>query len=111
MALGVAEYRSGHFAEADAALTAAAKGGEKNPHVTGTSEFFRAMCLFRLGKEDEARKPAAAAAMKPLPADEKNPLAGNASPDDLILWMAYKEAKALIRFEPAPAAPAPPGDK
>ena len=32
-------------------------------------------------------------------------LAGNANPDDLILWMAYKEARALIKFEPDPAAP------
>jgi hypothetical protein len=50
---------------------------------------------------------AAAARMKPLPKDEKNPLAGNAIADDLILWMAYKEAKALIKFESAPAAPVP----
>ena len=69
------------------------------------------MTLFRLGKEDEARKlaTATAAAMKPLPKDEKNPLAGNASPDDLILWMAYREAKALIKFEPTLTAPAPKG--
>lgn len=31
LALGMAEYRSGRFAEADAVLTAAAKGGEKSP--------------------------------------------------------------------------------
>jgi tetratricopeptide (TPR) repeat protein len=113
MALGMAEYRSGHFAEADAALIAAAKGDEDNPHVAGTSALYRAMSLFRQGKEDEARKlaTAAAATMKPLPKDDKNPLAGNASPDDLILWMAYKEAKALIKFEPAPAAPEPPSGK
>jgi hypothetical protein len=43
--------------------------------------------------------------MKPLPKDEKNPLADDANHDDLILWLAYKEAKALIKFEPAPAAP------
>ena len=59
------------------------------------------MSLFRQGREDEARKLAteAAAKMKPLLRDEKNPLAGNASPDDLILWLAYKEAKAMIKFE------------
>jgi eukaryotic-like serine/threonine-protein kinase len=113
MALGMAEYRSGQFAEADAALIAAAKGAENNPHVAGTSALYRAMSLFRQGKEDEARKlaTAAAAKMKPLPKDEKNPLADNANPDDLILWLAYKEAKALIQFEPAPAAPAPPSGK
>ena len=45
---------------------------------------------------------AAAAKMKPLPKDDKNPLAGDADHDDLILWLAYKEAKALIQFNPAP---------
>ena len=62
--------------------------------------------MFRQGKEDEARKLAAEAAakMKPLPKDEKNPLAGNATPDDLILWLAYKEARALIQFDAAPPA-------
>jgi hypothetical protein len=37
--------------------------------------------------------------MKPLPADEKNPLGDNGTANDLVLWMAYKEAKALIQFE------------
>jgi hypothetical protein len=43
--------------------------------------------------------------MKPLPKDDKNPLAGGASPDDLMLWLAYKEAKGLIQFDAAPAPP------
>ncbi len=62
------------------------------------------MNLFRQGKEDEARQLATetAAKMKPLPRDEKNPLAGAATPDDLILWLAYKEAQALIQFASAP---------
>ena len=34
-----------------------------------------------------------------LPKDENNPLAGDADHDDLILWLAYKEAKATIKFE------------
>jgi hypothetical protein len=42
--------------------------------------------------------------MKPLPKDEKNPLADKANHDDLILWLAYKEAKALIGFDATPAA-------
>ena len=45
--------------------------------------------------------------MKLLPADEQNPLKGEANADDLILWLAYKEAKALIRF----GAPPPPKAK
>ena len=70
----------------------------------GTSPFYRAMHLFRQGKKDEARKLAitATAKMKPLPPDEQNPLAGSAKNDDLILWLAYKEAKAMIKFEPVP---------
>jgi tetratricopeptide (TPR) repeat protein len=113
MTLGLAEYRSGHFAEADAALIAAAKIGRDNFYVAGPSALYRAMSLFRQGKQEEARKLAieAASKMKPLPCDEKDPLAGNAYHNDLIVWMAYKEAKAIIQFEPAPAAPAPPGGK
>jgi hypothetical protein len=65
------------------------------------------MSLFRQGKKDDARKLAteAAATMKPLPADEQNPLSGDANADDLILWLAYKEAQAMIEFDAAPAAP------
>jgi hypothetical protein len=61
------------------------------------------MSWFRQGKHDEARKLAlaAAATMKPLPKDEQNPLANHATHDDLILWLAYKEAKAMLKFEAA----------
>ncbi|MGO9471166.1 MAG: hypothetical protein ACLQVF_44320 [Isosphaeraceae bacterium] len=113
LTLGMAEYRSGHDAAAIEALLAAAKAGSDNPMVTGISAFYRAMSLSRQGKSDEARKLAIAAAaqMKPLPKDEQNPPAGDAYWDDLILWLAYKEAKAMIHFEAPPAAPATPGGK
>jgi hypothetical protein len=40
--------------------------------------------------------------MKPLPADEKNPLVdGRSDHDDLILWLAFKEARALLNALPA----------
>src|SRR5262249_46909824 len=101
MALGMAEYRSGHFAAADSALTAAMQAGKNNSHIAGTSAFYLAMSLFRQGNKDEARKIAteAAAKMKPLPKDEKHPMAEGADADDLILWLAYKEAKALLGFD------------
>jgi hypothetical protein len=104
LALGMAEYRSGNYAAADEALLAAEKAGPTNRFVTGTSPFYRALSLFRQGHEGEARKLAitAAAKMKPLPRDEKNPLTGARDHDDLILWLAYKEAKAVIKFEPVP---------
>jgi tetratricopeptide (TPR) repeat protein len=95
MALGMAEYRSGHFAEAAAALEAAADnakvskdlGAAEAFYVSDTSAFYRAMGLFRQGKKDEAEKLAteAAAKMVPLPRDERNPLSGGANHNDLIL--------------------------
>jgi hypothetical protein len=105
--LGMAEYRSGNFVEADAALLAAVKYSRLRPPLPGTANFYRAMSLFRQGKENEARKLAtdAAAGMKPLPKDEQNPLADGATPDDLLLWLAYREARALIGFDAAPTAP------
>jgi tetratricopeptide (TPR) repeat protein len=104
LALGMAEYRSGNYGAADKALLAAAAAGKNTPCVTGSSAFYRAMSLFRQGKRDEARKLAVAAAakMKPLPRDEQNPLEGGANADDLTLWLAYKEAKAMIKFDAAP---------
>ena len=101
LALGMAEYRSGHDTAAQEALLAAATANPSNPAVTGIAAFYRAMSLFRQGKHDDARKLALAAAakMKPLPKDEQNPLANNANHDDLILWLAYKEAKAMLKFE------------
>jgi tetratricopeptide (TPR) repeat protein len=103
MTLGMAEYRNGNYAAADKALLAAVKAGPNSRYVTSTSPFYRAMSLFRQGKVEEARKLAlaATATMKPLPQHENNPLAGDANHDDLILWLAYKEAKALIQFDAA----------
>ncbi len=100
LTLGMAEYRSGHFAAADEALLAASKLGKNNYHVSVTATFYRAMSLYRQGKEAAAQDLAtkAVAKMKPLPTDEKNPLAGNAVAGDLILWMACKEARALLKF-------------
>jgi tetratricopeptide (TPR) repeat protein len=115
LALGMAEYRSGNEVAAQKALLAAAEYGSP-ASLPGTAAFYRAMSLFRRGKRDEARKLAAAAAsgMKPFPRDEENPLAaagndedGNRHCDNLILWLAYREAKALIHFDAARGAGAP----
>ncbi len=105
--LGIAEYRSGRFVEADASLLAGANGGITNSSVVFTAAFYRAMSLFRQGKEKEARQLASGAAikMKPLPKDEENPLAGGNDADDLILWLTYKEALAMIKFGRGPGRP------
>jgi serine/threonine protein kinase len=71
------------------------------------SGFYRAMSLFRQGKRDEARKLAIETArrMEPFPKDEQNPLANGAYYDTQIMWLAYKEANAMIKFDAALAAP------
>lgn len=112
--LGWAEYRAGHFPEADSGLIAAIENVGPSHEAAGqSSTFCLAMSLYRQGKPDEARKLAieTRAKMKPLPADEQNPLAGQADHNDLLVWLAYKEAKALIGFDPPPAAPLKPDGK
>src|SRR5262249_46001474 len=104
LALGMAEYRSGHHAVAEKALLAAAKAGSNSPHLVGTAALYRAMSLFRQGKKEEARKVAMAAAakMKPLPKDDNNPLVGGGDHNDLILGLASKEALALLKIKLSP---------
>ena len=66
------------------------------------------MCLSDQGKVDEARAVAAEAAakMNPFPADDQNPLAGNVNHDRLIVWLACRQAQALL--QPAAATDGPP---
>jgi tetratricopeptide (TPR) repeat protein len=37
--------------------------------------------------------------MRPLPDDDQNPLASGASGDDMIIWLAYREAAAMLGVE------------
>lgn len=97
-ALGMAEYRAGDAAAAEKTLlAAAAKAGGTNPYVTGTAAFFRAMCLFRQGKQAEARKLVAETAANLKPPADQSPLAAAVMHNDLILWLARKEAKDMIK--------------
>jgi hypothetical protein len=83
-------------------------GQQKSP-VWLTSAFYRAMILFHQSKPDEARKLVtdAASKMKPLPKDPSL----HFQRDDLITWMAYKEAKALLGPQTTSAAAGQPGAK
>src|SRR5262249_53291983 len=101
LALGMAEHRSGNYAAADEALRAADKAGPNNRYIAGISRFYRAMNMFRQGQKEDARGLAitAKAKMHPLPMDEGNPLADDRDHDDLILWLAYREANAMVQFE------------
>jgi hypothetical protein len=109
LSLGMAEYRSGHFAAADEALQAAIKGvagdnSEQHRYIVGgTAVFYQAMSFIQQGKINEARALFAEteAKMKLLPTEDQNPTAGNIYQDDfyhddLILWLACKEAQAML---------------
>lgn len=98
MALGMAEYRHSHFSAADQALSSAGEMDGGDPLVQGTARFYHAMSLFKQGKQAEAFQQfyKAVVQMKPLPANEKQPLANGADADSIILWLAYKEAKTLL---------------
>ncbi len=106
--LGLAEYRNGQYAAAEASLSIAEQTVGPFPEITGTSRLFRAMTLFRQGKSEEARKlfSQAGAEMPALPKDESKPLVEGRSlnHDVLIWWLAYKEASSLLN-EPGPAKP------
>ena len=109
--LGMAEYRNGNYENAATVLSHAAEiasqtgSASQQARVTGTSSFYRVMSLFQDGKQDEAIALFAktTATMKPLPADDQNPLADKANQSDLILWLAYREAKALLAQNEIPA--------
>ena len=76
--------------------------------IPSIARLYRAMSLFRQDKPEEARKlfSQAEAQMPPLPKDESKPLVDgkSVSQDVLICWLAYKEAKAVLR-EPGPPKP------
>ncbi len=108
--LGMAEYRLGNYSAADYALTSAkrpllptatARTHREQKHVCSAFEatacHYHAMSLFRQGKESESIKlfNAAETQMKPLPVDGRQ-FSEAADHNDLICWLAYKEAKALI---------------
>jgi serine/threonine protein kinase/tetratricopeptide (TPR) repeat protein len=107
MALGICEFRNGHWAEADVALVAAMKTESDKSPIWLTSAFYRAMNLFQQGKRDEAQRLAneATARMKPLPRE----VGTFQNPDDLILWMAYKEATELLKLDSTSAGSGRPG--
>jgi hypothetical protein len=101
LTLGMSEYRNGNFKPADQALSAAEQAGPNTfsvNHVHVTAELYHAMSLFHQGKEVEAHLlfRQAEMKMKPLPGDDNELMAGAADHNDLVLWLAYKEAKALM---------------
>jgi tetratricopeptide (TPR) repeat protein len=100
--LGVAAFRLERYPEAERMLLQSEQDGPGTWHPaarTCTSKFFRAMMLFRQGRKDAARRLSieAEAETPPLPAEVHWSLAEGADYDDLMLWLAYKEARALLK--------------
>ncbi len=110
VALGIAEYRNGQYAAAEGTLAVLEQAAGGQDYLQGTTRLFRAMSLFQLDRLEEARKllRQVEAQMPPLPKDEGKPMI--AIHDNLIWWLAYKEAKALIEGPAAPVA-GPPASK
>ena len=67
------------------------------PIIQTTAGIYRAMSCFRQGKVAEARRIFAnwEAQMKPVPSTGQ-PYGQSANHDDLICWLAYKEARPLL---------------
>ncbi|MES2469772.1 MAG: tetratricopeptide repeat protein [Verrucomicrobiota bacterium] len=102
LALGIAELRQGNYSVADSALLAAERGATPQPYARrqplfGTAKLYRAISLFRQSRFPEARELflAVEEQMNPLPCEGRQ-LKNVAFHNDLICWLAYKEAKALL---------------
>ena len=100
LSLGLAEYRNGEYASAEQALAVAEQTAGKYYDIPGTARLFRAMSLFRQGRNQAARTvfSEAEAQMPPFPRDESKPVieGKTASHDVMICWLAYREAKAVL---------------
>lgn len=101
LALGMAEYRNEHYPAAHRALDASAQVIQStySPDlIHSAAGFYRAMTLFREGKEEDARRVygETETIMPPFPEDELNPMKNGADHDYLIIWLAYKEAGAML---------------
>ncbi len=96
----MAKYRSGHHAEAIEALTAAEAVTAETWHpeiARNTAGFYRAISVFQQGKPEDARAlDGHRGRDETPPIDEKSPLTDGAHHDDLILWLACKEARTLL---------------
>ena len=57
------------------------------------------MCLLRQKHPEAAREKLQEAEklMRPLPKDDNEPFANGGYHDDMVLWLAYREANAMMR--------------
>jgi tetratricopeptide (TPR) repeat protein len=105
--LGMAEFRAGNDEAAEDAFIEAEKSAEAGnwqPNlrvfVQAPARFFNAMIFLRQGKIEEAKKlfHDAERQMPPLSGNGDQSLPVSVTPDELICWLAYKEAKAFLKI-------------
>ena len=100
LSLGMIEYRSGLYTNADQDLAIAGQPATESRYVLPTAGFFRAMCLYRENRPAEARQAFAQAEsqMPAYPKGSNRPLvAGKAASHDIVIvWLACREAKSLL---------------
>ncbi len=105
--MGLASFRCGNFAEADTALlrafeTAGLLTGwmaeEYRPSIQHSALFVRSMILHHEGKQEEAERlfHKAGEHMQRPPDDPRTALDGSLFGADFVVWMLWKEAKALF---------------
>ena len=105
-ALAMANYRSRDFQESENALNRAEPMSQYfegwqlayKQHFDITIRFLRSMILFHNGKRQQARELFAQAEldMKPLPVDPRQVFESASAFDDIMVWLAYKEARELL---------------
>lgn len=121
LTLGMVQYRCGDFAEAEATLRHTRQIAEEfanvrdRPYIVWTASFYQAMAMFQQGQKSAARdlclktaerikhlpeSPEGLYHMRPLQ-DPAHPLYHNTDPnrDDMILWLACREAVDMIAPE------------
>ena len=103
--LGMAEFRAGDYEAAESAFLIAEQAAsnwhpDDRPFIFGPSCFFRAMMLFQKGKIEEAkvlfRK--AEAEMPSIPDNAARVLPLEVNQDQLLYWLAHREAKARLKL-------------
>jgi serine/threonine protein kinase/tetratricopeptide (TPR) repeat protein len=103
LSCGMAECRLRQFAAADQALRAAASSAAQYPapaqaRIKRIAGFYLALSAFQQGDADRARVvfTEAETGMRPLPPPEANPLGGGADTGDLMVWLAFQEARTVL---------------
>ncbi len=95
MLLGIAQYRCGEFAKARVTLETV---DLEWPPVALATDYFEVLCMVREGGNANLTKARAlfGETEKKMPAVPSDDEAAKQAPERLLMWLAYKEAKAVL---------------